>query len=325
MKKFITKTLFFLLPLLLLCIIIDFELSFLLRQNIKKYEGEFSVWNDIYNSNINCDIAIYGSSRAWVHIDPKILKDSLNMTAYNFGIDGHNFWLQYYRHIEFLKHNKTPKQIIVALDVISLEKRKDLYNYMQFLPYMLWNKDLFKYTNSYEGFNTIDYFIPLVRYFGKTSALNACIEVLLNKSDIEKVRINGFAGMDKFWNSDVDKALKEREEYKIPINEKSVELFIRFIEECKKRGIELIFVYTPEYIEGQKKYCTNRQEIIKIFEEISIKYDVTFYDYSGHNICLNKNLFYNASHLNKTGSELFTRQFAHDLLEARTHSNVYTK
>ncbi|MBE2208298.1 MAG: hypothetical protein IAE84_11975, partial [Saprospiraceae bacterium] len=75
----------------------------------KKAPGEFEVWNDIYNSNVNCDIAIYGSSRAWVHIDPKILSHILQLNVYNFGIDGHNFWLQYLRHIEFLKYNPKPK------------------------------------------------------------------------------------------------------------------------------------------------------------------------------------------------------------------------
>ena len=38
------------------------------------------------------------------NIDPKILSDSLgNIKAYNFGIDGHNFWMLQYlrRYMEF--------------------------------------------------------------------------------------------------------------------------------------------------------------------------------------------------------------------------------
>ena len=35
--------------------------------------GEMEVWNDIYYNNIDADLAIYGSSRAWVQINPEIL------------------------------------------------------------------------------------------------------------------------------------------------------------------------------------------------------------------------------------------------------------
>ena len=30
--------------------------------------------------------------------------DSLNEKVYNFGIDGHNFWIQYLRHLEIMKY-----------------------------------------------------------------------------------------------------------------------------------------------------------------------------------------------------------------------------
>ena len=132
-----------------------------------KYPGEIEVWNDIYAGNINSEIAIYGSSRAWVHIDPSILEDSLNLKAYNFGIDGHNFWLQYLRHKEYLKYNNAPKIILLSVDVFSLQKRKDLYELNQFLPFMLWNKNIIKFTSSYNGFTYKDYYFPLLRYKGK--------------------------------------------------------------------------------------------------------------------------------------------------------------
>ncbi len=311
MKKFIIKLLFFLLPLFLLSIPVDFFLSYLLRQSTEAAMGEMQVWNDIYNSKINCEIAIYGSSRAWVHIDPQILNDSLGLTAYNFGLDGHNFWLQYFRHSQFLKYNQKPKQIILSVDIFSLEKRGDLYNYLQFLPYMLWNMDIYHHTKSYQCFSKTDYFIPLIRYAGKVKALFYGLKFLFNGNS-KRLRNNGFAAMDKPWNKDLERARLEKGQYEVELNEESIALLTRFVKECKKNNIELILVYTPEYLDGQK-FVINREQVFKIFKKIAAEYRLRFYDYSSDKISFNKSFFYNSSHLNKVGSELFTKKFAHDL------------
>lgn len=308
MRKFTVKILFFILPLVVLILPLDYAISYFLSKS-NQFPGEFEVMNDIYNSKANCEVAIYGSSRAWVHINPTIISDSLNLTAYNFGIDGHNFWLQYLRHLELLKHNEKPKKIILAVDLYSLQKRDDLYEPDQFLPYMLWNKNIEKYTNSYKGYSEYDYNIPLIRYSGKFHALKGSIKMLLMGSSNQSYRNKGYLGMDLKWNSDFDLAKAEMKSYKVKLEEQSIQLFESFIQECKNEKIDLILVYTPEFIEGQN-FVSNRNEVIELFENLSNKYNLTFYDYSTDEICYNKNLFYNASHLNKFGSELFTKKLA---------------
>lgn len=320
MKKFLSKLFYFLLPILIIAYPIDYFMSYNLSLS-NEYPGEFEVWNDIYNSNANCDIAIYGSSRAWVHIDPKILSNSLNLDVYNFGIDGHNFWLQYLRHIEYLKHNKKPKTIILSLDVFSLQKKIELYQPDQFIPYMLWNSNVQKYTSTYIGYNTIDYFLPLIRYTGKTNSLKTIINnIFVNQSTVN-YRNNGFLGMDKKWNNDLNKAKENKKSYYIKLDTTIITLFEKFINECKQNNIELIFVYTPEYIDGQK-FVSNRYEIIDLYKHFSNLYSIKFYDYSKDSICLNKKYFYNASHLNKLGSEIFSLNLVNDL-KARTYNVGY--
>lgn len=110
MKKFVRRLLYFFVPPILVLLPIDIYLSKGLK-NTSLAAAEYEVWNDLFYNNISPEVAIYGSSRAWVHIDPMIIEDSLGLSAYNFGIDGHNFWLQYYRHKNLLK-NTTPKTII---------------------------------------------------------------------------------------------------------------------------------------------------------------------------------------------------------------------
>lgn len=318
MRRFVIKSLLIFLTVILLMIIADYYIS----ENLKESHsppGEIEVWNDIYNKKIDADIAIYGSSRAWKHISPKIIEDSLNLKVYNFGIDGHNFWLQYLRNKEYLKHNKHPNLIILAVDVFSLAKRKDLYQLNQFLPYMLWNNNFKKFTSSYSGFDYEDYYIPFIRYYGQLKGL----KLNSSKTNNESYRYKGYKGMEIKWSTDLEKAKLKMNHYAIDINSNSINLFEQFLLECKSDKIRVILVYTPEYIEGQK-FVKNRQGIIDIFNDFSTKYNLLFLNYSNDEICKKKEYFYNALHLNKKGSELFTSKLSHDI-KARTHNNAYKK
>ncbi len=315
MKNFLTNILFFFIPILIVIYPLDYAMSYFLKQT-NTYPGEFEVWNDIYSSEANCDIAIYGSSRAWVHISPKILSDSLHKKVYNFGLDGHNFWLQYLRHLEFLKHNKKPETIILSVDIFSLEKEENLYQPDQFLPYMLWNSNFREYTSTYVGYDKMDYYIPLIRYSKKFSTLKLIIRNITKGKPSKRYREHGFLGMDREWSNDFDNAKAKMESYEIKTDLNTIALFERFIKECKDNDIELILVYTPEFIEGQK-FTSNRDEVLQMYRDFSTKYSIKLYDYSADSISFNKTYFYNTGHLNKNGAELFSRDFAHKLKQQK--------
>lgn len=306
MKKFVRRLLFFFVPPILVLLPIDIYLSKGLK-NTSLAAAEYEVWNDLFYNNISPEVAIYGSSRAWVHIDPMIIEDSLGLSAYNFGIDGHNFWLQYYRHKTLLK-NTTPKTIIHSVDINTLKKRRELYNYEQFLPYMLWNREIYEATKNYEGFNIVDFTIPLARYIGKNKTLNA----MMLRSKGKSIRTQGFQGQNREWNDDLKRAKTQMGSYTADLDNASVELFRQYIQECKSLDINLILVYTPEYIEGQQ-FVTNRSEIMTLLKGIAQENNLPFLDYSDHYLSMDKKYFYNSMHLNATGAEIFTRILAHDI------------
>jgi hypothetical protein len=304
MKELFVKLMIFLLPIVLLAVPLDSFLS----KNLKKSNscvGEFLVWNDIYDGKANADICIYGSSKAWVNFNPKIIEDSCKCNVYNFGIDGHNFWLEYLRHKEILKYNKKPKYILVSLDIFSLEKRADLYNLDQFLPYMLINEDIHQYTSSYKGFSTACYYVPLVRYFGRREAIFDAILCALKVTRSEPMRSKGYRGMEYTWTNDFSKAKSKIKNYTVIIDPASKKLFNQFLEECKKDDITVLLVYSPEYIYFQS-FVTNRKEILSLYKDFSVKYNIPLIDYSDDPMCKELKYFYNSTHLNKIGSEIFT-------------------
>ena len=311
MKKFLNKILLYGFIIIIASLPIDWLISHFLKQS-NQYYSEFEVMNDIYKGSAKGDIAIYGSSRAWVHINPKILEDSLNLCVYNFGIDGYDFTIQYLRHLEYLKHNPKPNTIILSMDIISLQKREDLYNLTQFLPYMLWNKNIKEFTTSYVGFKKSDYIFPLIRYYGKSSVFETCLSVILKRDGKKKGRYKGYLGNDEMWNDDFENAIQIMENYTVNLDTATVVLFEQFISECKKSNTELILVYTPEYTEGQE-FISNRESIMNMYSNLAEKNKLLFLDYSKNSICNSKELFYNSMHLNAEGSNIFTALLANDL------------
>lgn len=321
MKKFIRYFLLFSLPPLLLSYFLDVFISMNLKKSNNFAQKEFSTWNAIIDGKVNSDILIYGSSRAWVHFNSTMMSDSLLIPTYNLGIDGHNFWLQYLRHKMVLESNTKPKLIIVSVDMFTLQKVKNLYNLEQFLPYMLWNRNIKNATSSYEGFVSADYVIPLIRYYGKKKEIETAMRFFSGHLSNPVSRVKGYEGLNRIWNKDFNKAKSSMEGYKVKIDPESVLLFEKFIAECKLENIKLIFVYAPEYIEGQE-FTKNRDEVFAIYKKYSNQYQIPFYDYSNDTICFQRNYFYNSVHLNKTGAELFTSKLIDTLKTSRIIKNL---
>lgn len=311
MRKFFEILFKFLFPLILFAYPLDIFISKnLLKSNTSP--GNYKTWNDIYNGTVNSELLIYGSSRASMHIDPTILEDSLNYKAYNFGILGHNFSTQYLRHLEYLKYNPPPKHIILCIDLFSLEKRVDLYESNQFLPYMLWNHNMRNYTNSYKVFSLQDYYVPLIRYLGKTSAIRKALESVFTYKKNGAFKYKGYRSTNSRWNNDMFKESVKRGGTEINIDSTSLSLFDKFLIECAEKNVQVTLVYTPEFIDGQK-FVVNRKEIFSMYQNYAIKYNLTLLNYANDSICSKKKYFYNSLHLNKTGAEFFSKKLGHDL------------
>ena len=160
MTKFIKKTIIFILILFFLL----FTFEMIVNTGLRKSDDFLlSEWNDIVNGEINSDIIINGSSRAWVHISPKILEENINLSTYNLGLDGFHFNMQYARFKSFLEYNVKPKVVIQTLDIFSLVNRNGLYKKEQFYPYLNENH-IYEATQDYKGLNWFDYNLPLIKY-----------------------------------------------------------------------------------------------------------------------------------------------------------------
>ena len=253
---------------------------------------------------------IQGSSRAWLQISTKAMDSSLHINSYNLGMDGYNFLMQYYRFKLYQAHNKKPACIIQNVDTMTLDRRDDLYDLEQFLPYL--DVPLIKEAAGfYDGFEYIDYLVPSAKYRHSKISEFLAIKGYLHPYATGKYK--GFLARDSKWDDSFSKFKSSNPAaVTAKVDPFTNKLFNDFASYCKINHITLVLVWTPEYIEAQR-LITNRKDIVSIFKEYSKKYGITFLDYSDSYISYDTKYFYNSQHLNARGVDAFNKILISDL------------
>jgi len=293
-------------------IIILFLLVFYVTEKGLKHSNylNLSEWNEIYNHEINADIVINGSSRAYKQVSPKILDSITKQNAYNLGIEGYHIPMQITKYNIYKQQQSQPKNIIHIVDHFSLQKRKDLYNVEQFLPYLS-DTTLRNQLKKYEGLKWSDYGLPYVKYIGKSNYIMAGLLSYFNLKKFNNPTYKGYnPNLKSEWEPAFDEELRSNPfGKKVYIQPNVVKQFNDFIKKESDKTT-IFIVYAPEYYEFQS-YIKNRNEIVKIYQTIANNYNnVHFIDFKNNKICNKKDYFYNPTHLNQKGAELFSNDLA---------------
>ena len=139
--KFFRKILLGVIIIYVIALMIDIFIS---RSYLKSslFDDELKVWNTILNKELKeKDILIFGSSRAMVHINPKILYEITGESSFNLGFNGQRLPLIKYRLEESLNYSK-PRNVILVLDNFSFQS-KYIFKEDQLAPLLLFNKKLY--------------------------------------------------------------------------------------------------------------------------------------------------------------------------------------
>lgn len=309
MKKFILKSIFFITPLIILAFILQPAIDNRLKQTARSVN--FKEWNDIFESKINADLIIQGSSRAYNHVSPKHLDSTFKINSYNLGINGYEFLMQYYRFLIYLKYNTKPKYIIQTTDYRTLNKRKDLYMHEQFIPYL--NNELIREAViEYEGLDYRDFYIPMYKYIFNKSLITDIFNIKRD-SVISNGKYKGFVALNKHWDSTFMNYKKANiNGYYSEIDPLTLKKFDIFVKYCSENGIKLIFLNSPVYYES-KQLLRNSDMIDSIYLSYSRKYAIPYLNYSNDSICLDTANFCNSQHLNSHGVSIFNPILSRDL------------
>lgn len=308
MKKFIINILLFSIAIFSIFSL----LSFLVDRGLRKSEyGNLKEWNEIFDKKISSDILVQGSSRAWVQFNTFILDSILNGNSYNMGMDGSPFDVQYLRYKACVNNNIQPKLILQNVDWDTMSKNATVYQKYQFLPYI--NDPDFEEQVLKEGLlSKSDIYIPFLKYSGQTKAIQIGLSEFFGVKHFVSAKHKGYAGADVSWDGSNFEKRKKQGKIRWSINPQVEQLFKEFLSDCKKRNIKVVLVFSPAYHE-LSEMIVGRTDLLSYYEAMARDYNAGFVDFSTDSLSLDKNNFYNATHLNKRGSELFTLKLTNQL------------
>lgn len=308
MKKFFKTIVLLLSILFLLNVVMDYGFTRLLNHSqTELYRG----WNSIINDSIDSDLLVMGSSRAWVGYDPHIMDSLLSVNSYNLGLDGSHVKRQivkYYVYCHYQK--KKPSILIVNFDFFGNWRKDGEYHREQYFPYLA-NPYIRRLilTKKQEHFSIGELYIPMYRYYSQ--GIKKLVEDNMNLDEYyNKHWFKGYYwGMPSEWNGS---EFAKIDEYRFKAIQDVVDEFDVFLSELQKEGVKVLFVCSPIYI-GATEKTVNLSEFYDFRDHFSEKYSIPVLDYIYDSLCYDTAYFYNATHLNKTGAELFTIKLCHDL------------
>lgn len=293
--------------------LLAFALNLAINHGLRSIKtSKFGAFNQVMSGRVNADIVISGSSRALCHYDPRTLQKMTGQSAFNLGMNSSQIDVQLAVLKTYLKHNAAPKLVIQNLDLFTFvtTRKGEIYDPGHFLPY-LYEAEL------YEALVRIDSevwkwkHIPLYGYavadmrYTSISGLLGCLGI----SGREDYFL-GFNPRNEKWSRDFENFRASNPDgVNFPVEPEGVRALEALIRTCREKGIQVILVYSPEYYEMQKLEL-NREKIIGMFQEISKRFDVPFWDYSASPLCRQEQLFHNSQHLNADGATLFSADFA---------------
>lgn len=310
MKRFLNTILLLLGILFVLNAVLDvcFTRSFRHSQNLM-----YDAWNRIIYDSIDADLLVMGSSRAWVQYDPKIMDSLLSVNSYNLGLNGSHVRRQIVKCKVYLHYQqKKPSLLIVNLDYFGnwgKDGGSGGYQREQYYPYLA-NPYMRKLIREQEPFGIGELYVPMYRYycqgmltvFDEITGANAAY-------DKEHWYKGYYSGMRQEWKGT---QLAEIETIRFGCLPGVEEKFDAFLSELRKENIQVLFVSSPIYY-GATEKLENFKDFYDFRKHYSEKYDIPVLDYIHDPICYDTAYFYNASHLNTKGAELFTTKLCHDL------------
>jgi hypothetical protein len=270
----------------------------------------YGVLNRIVSGQANADIVISGSSRAWVHYDPREISSATGMSVFNIGQNGTQSDIQLAMLKTYLKHNRKPKLIIHNLDLYSLQTSKEVYEVARYIPYLkeqpLYEtlQKVYPHASRWKALPLYGHLVEDAR-FNWLIGLKAFVGMQPREDHIE-----GFVPRHLHWTGDFEKFKEQNPEgVRFEMTSEGTKCIEEIAEICRSEGVPLLFAYSPEY-KPMQEIEVNRREIFDQFRDIAARYDVPLWDFSDSPVCLDRDLFYNSQHLNHQGASQFSRELA---------------
>jgi hypothetical protein len=307
-------------------IVISFCMAFVIQyfsdkglSNLKN--SLYNDWQNIIEGNINSDVLIMGSSRGFVCYNSKIIEDKLKLKAFNISYNAAGYRLQQSKFDIYLKNNIKPKIIIQNIDLAHFNENSMLPEELQFIPFLNVkgiNDLILPYDKKYNYFR----YTPLLKYNQNLNLLKNGIYANFRDFNIEyETTYAGYCPQQRIFKVDSHnlKKLQKISDDGLDMSEykRTLSRILEFYNTRLDDSTKIIFVWAPEHkLRLNKIYDSARNPLINELKSIQRNNkNIYFIDMSNDEISKHDNYFYDTFHLNKRGSEVFSKNLSIKILE----------
>ncbi len=261
--------------------------------------------NAVVAQKLDVNLSIWGASTAYVNFNPKLIVDSMNLTAFNMGIDGTNIDQYNGLLVDYLAYSQNSQYLIIALDIHGgLVQRNEFYEQHNWLHHFD-NEAIY---NCHRDIDTLKMykmryvpFYPIINYDKHTlSYLYQTISKPTEAYNFPKLgykpkKNTAFApATNKETKATFEAIVSPRVWQKL---QKSCQLAIQ-------KNIKPIVVLTPCFVDGQKQISNIKAYKNKLFE--LKKQGVEVYDFLDCSLSQDSRYFVDNTHLNSEGADSLT-------------------
>jgi hypothetical protein len=294
--------------------VLAFGLDAIINSGLRQIKtSQYGASNRIMEGKVNAQIVVTGSSRAVSHYDPRIIETQTGRSAFNLGRNGSQTDMQVAVLKAYLEHNRKPDIVIHNLDAFTFVTTREVYAPAQYVPY-LYDEELYRPLRKINPDTWKSRYVPLYGYVVDDMNFSWILGLkgFFGWSPREDFFL-GFNPRSKKWTDDFQRFKAENPDgVSWGIEPAGIQLMDDLIRLCQKRGIQLIFVYSPEYAEMQK-LTKNRTEVFHNFHKLADRNQVPLWNYSDWSFASDTDYFTNSQHLNAEGAAIFSEDVANRL------------
>ena len=297
MKKFITR----LLIIIAITFVGDRGLSYVVRffYNRTTTTDEFKINSVMFR--MNEPVVFMGSSRCHHQYIPSIISDTLHKGVYNAGLWGmRNIYFQYAMLCNILQ-KYTPQTICYEIHPIDylhipISDIEKVGSLAPFINYSSGCDEMLKRDGIYYKCEISH----LYRY--NSQFANIIAGSFSDRSLVADMGVKIMNGL-----MDTAHGAIKPERFSDPIDYDKLHYLQAFIDTCKQRKINLIFLYSP-------MYAVEKTHLFDIPDSVAKKNGIPFLNhYNMEGFSGNKDMYYDYGHLNGTGAKKYSSIIASEL------------
>lgn len=286
--------------------------TFILNKGLRSSSTDFyEKINTLRDGNNRLDAVVIGSSRALVHVDPKVFDSITGIRSYNSGVNAATIKTCF--NLIMVALNKQPmlKHVLLNIDYTMFDMSQDPYKDVYYYPF---DREIPALMLSSTGSNHIIHsmrFLDISLHDDYTKS--AALQGLLQPSKLGSITNRGFyPSTETFIMPDEKNLLKHEQVF--PSEGRQV--LANIINECKKRNVDLFLFISPYYKPYHPSlYISNYNEITGEIKKIALENGIPLSDFTDIPIASDSSYFANTTHLNFKGAEIFSQLLAIDFLK----------